>query len=230
MAGPILCTAMSKTEKKKSSSGKTWKIIFVLVLVILIVGFRLVEKIGFDKEPGERFVVSRVVDGDTVELKGGDVLRLLAIDTPEKDQPYYEEARQFLIEKTLGKKAEIVYGERRRDRYGRLLGFLYIDTVFVNREVLANGLGYLYLFRDNLELPQVKELLKVQKEAIDEKVGLWSKPYRAEEYYVSTPGSFRFHRPGCRSVANSDPDKLLRHESREEAAKTGLAPCRNCRP
>lgn len=230
MAGPILFTVMSTTEKKKKSSGKTRKIIFILALVILIVGFRLVEKIGEDKEPGERFVVAKVVDGDTVELKGGDVQRLLAVDTPEKEQPYYEEARQFLIEKALGKKAEIVYGGKRRDRYGRLLGFLYIDSVFVNREILARGLGYLYLFRDNIELPQTEELLKAQKKAIDEKLGLWSRPYRAEDYYVSTPGSFRFHRPGCRSVANSDPDKMIRYESREEAAKNGLAPCRNCRP
>ena len=221
---------MGKTDKKKKSSKKTWKIIFVLVLVALIVGFRLVEKIGLDKEPGERFVVAKVVDGDTVELKGGDVLRLLGVDTPEKNQQYYEEARQFLSEKTLGKKAEIVYGKSRRDRYGRLLGFLYVDSVFVNREILANGLGYLYLFRDNIELPQIEELLEGQKKAIDDKVGLWSISYRAEDYYVRKPGSFRFHRPGCRSVVNSDASKLIRYESREEAAKIGLSPCRNCRP
>ena len=201
-----------------------------MVLAAVVVLFRLTGRIGEDVRPGDRFVVVRVIDGDTVELKGGDILRLLAIDTPEKDDPYYEEARDFLAAMTLGKPARVAYGKRHRDRYGRLLGFLYVDGTMVNKAILANGLGYLYLFRENVGLPEIAELLTVQKEAIAAGRGLWAAPRSPEDYYVNKVGSYRFHRPGCRSVGDLVPGNYQIIATREEACAQGLSPCRNCRP
>ena len=74
---------MSIPPKKRKAYKKAAVILIALVLILL---FRLVENIGYDKAPGDRFVIMRVIDGDTVELAGGDRLRLLGIDTPEKGQ------------------------------------------------------------------------------------------------------------------------------------------------
>ena len=205
---------------------------FILIIVILLLTLRLVEDIGQEREPGERFVVIRVIDGDTVELKGGDRLRLLGIDTPEKGERLYDEATELLGRLAMGKMARIEYGANRRDRYGRLLGFLYIDdTLFANRNILDSGLGNLFLFGDqDLEREQFKELLSAQKLAILDKRGIWAIERQPEEYYVLGKNSYRFHRPGCKSVSELSDNRRRVFETRKEALFEGLSPCRNCHP
>jgi len=211
---------------------RTWvRLIVLIVLVAIIVGFRLVEEIGFDQKPGDRFMVLRVIDGDTVELKGGDRLRLLSIDTPEKGDPLYDEATMFLRQIALGRVARIEYSAKRRDKYGRLLGYLYIDSVFINRQILINGLGYLYLFKDtDIGRDETNLLLEAQRSAMKASVGLWSIERASEDYYLAVVNSYRFHRPGCARISRSKPDRLRRLDHRDEAFHEGLSPCRSCRP
>jgi len=219
----------SENPRRKMKTSTKWAII--LILVVIIVSFRLVEEIGFDRKPSDRFIVKVIEDGDTMELLGGDRLRLLSIDTPEKGEPFYDEACQFLSNLTLGKTARIEFAGRRRDKYGRLLGYLYIDSIFINRAILENGLGYLYLFKDTeLERPETKELLTAQRTAMLKRVGLWSVERLQEYYYIAKEGSFRFHRPGCGAVKDLQPGHFRTFDSREEALYEGLSPCRRCKP
>ena len=67
----------------------------LLLLIIILIVFRLYNEVDQDKKPDGRFVVARVIDGDTIELSGGDKLRLLSVDTPEKTEKYYSEAKAF---------------------------------------------------------------------------------------------------------------------------------------
>ena len=219
---------MSKRNKKL----KPVRWVLLLILLIIIVGFRLVEEIDKDIAPDERFIITRVLGGDTVELKGGDKLRLLSIDTPEKGEPLYNEATQFLSDIALGNSAHIEYAHTRRDRYGRLLGYLYVDSIFVNKVILENGLGYLYLFKDtDIGQPETEILLKAQRQAIENSAGLWSLPREYEKYYVARVGSYRFHRPGCSSLKNESNENNSRiFEKRNEALWEGLSPCRRCSP
>lgn len=216
----------------RSRRRRIWVRLAVLIaLVVIIVGFRLVEEIGFDQKPGDRFTIVRVIDGDTVELKGGDKLRLLSIDTPEKGDLFYDEATMFVREIALGRVGRIEFSSRRRDKYGRLLGYLYIDSVFVNRQILVNGLGYLYLFKDtDIGREETNILLEAQRSAMKAKVGLWSIERDSEDYYLAVEGSYRFHRPGCARISRSKPDRLRRLDHRDEAFYEGLSPCRFCRP
>ena len=216
----------------RSNRRKRWvTITFVIVVALLILVLRLVEEIGPEKEPGDRFLVTQVLDGDTMELQGGDQLRLLAIDTPEKDEPLHDEATAFLARKSLDKMADIEYANQRRDKYGRLLGYLFVDTLFVNKAIIDSGYGCLYLFDDNdLGSDQVRTLLDAQRSAIGRRVGLWSLPHEPEERYVNTEGSFRLHRPSCRSLGELKPGHYQEFRTREEGLATGLSPCRNCKP
>lgn len=198
---------------------------------MLILVFRLVEDIGPDQKPSDRFIVARVIDGDTFELQGGDRVRLLSIDTPEKEDPFYDEAKDYLSTATLGQPVRIEYANQRRDKYGRLLGYVYVDSLFVNRAILENGLGYLYLFKDtDLGRPETEQLLNAQRQAIKTGVGLWSIKRQPEEHYIAGQNSFRFHRPGCPSTSRMKPGTFRRFATREEAAYEGLSPCRNCAP
>ena len=87
-------------EKKKE------KIILTIILILLVVinyGFieGLLEKTFKDPE-AVLVEVERVVDGDTVIINGSS-MRLLGINSPEKGQIYYEEAKTFLEESVMNK-------------------------------------------------------------------------------------------------------------------------------
>ena len=203
----------------------------ILLVIVIVVGVRLVEEIGQEPSLADRFVVVKVIDGDTVELAGGDRLRLLAVDTPEEGELFHDEATDFLRSLVLGQSVTIEFASRRRDRYGRLLGFVFEDTLFVNKAILDNGLGYLYLFEDDdLNRPEIERMLQAQRAALTTGVGIWSLERVPEDYYINIDGSLRFHRPGCRSVSRVKPGEYRRFSTREEALMLGLSPCRNCRP
>ena len=203
-----------------------------MILVCLIITVRLVEDIGPEWFGDERFIVARVIDGDTIELTGGDRVRLLAIDAPEKGQPLYDRATEVLGQLTVGKTVKLEFSGRKRDRYGRLLGFVLIDdTLMVNRVMLEKGLANLYLFKDtDNESDIIQMLLAAQREGMKNERGIWALEYEPEYYYVSLPGSFRFHRPSCPSVNRGNSQELIRYEIREQAMALGLSPCRNCKP
>jgi len=220
---------MGRRSDKRSRRVYRW--LAVVALAVIILNIRLVEDIGFDRSPEDRFTVVAVIDGDTVELTGGDRLRLLSIDTPEEGDPYYEEAKSYLVRTALGKQVRIEFAHVRRDRYGRLLGYLYIDSLLVNEEILKRGLGNVYLFRDtDLGRAETARMLNAQRQAMAERLGIWSVEREPEPYYVAANGSFRFHRPGCRSAADFKEGRYRKYRTREEAMNEGLSPCRNCQP
>jgi micrococcal nuclease len=199
--------------------------------VVLLLLIRFISEIGHEGSPGERFKAIQIIDGDTIELTGGDRLRLLGLDTPEKGDLFSDSARAFLGNLILGKNLNVVYGKRRRDGYGRLLGYIFLDSIWVNKEIIRNGLASLYLFEDNLDDSlRVNELLAAQNEAMESGRGIWSLKHPEEPYYVAKKGSFRFHRPDCRSVRQAAPEELIRFSSRQEPFRLGYSPCRNCRP
>lgn len=217
---------------RRSSHRKTgFRWLLLALLIVLIVGFRLVEQIGTDRFPEDRFRVVEIVDGDTAVLAGGDRLRLMAIDTPEKDQPFYDSAAAYLGACLLGRQVRLEYGRNRRDRYGRLLAFVYVDTLLVNQAVLAQGLGNLYLFDDSEpDRAEVRRMLTAQREALADRRGIWSLPRQPEEYYLAAAGSYRFHRPGCPAAEKANNGNWRRIESFSEAINEGLSPCRRCKP
>jgi len=222
---------VTRRRKPRSNRRRLVSAALVIMVALLIVVLRLVEEVGQERKPSDRFVVARIIDGDTIELEGGDRLRLLAIDTPEKGEPLYAEASAMLERLALGRDARIEFAGRRRDGYGRLLGYLFIDTLYINKTVIDSGLGYVYLFKDtDLNSPLIETLLESQASAIQRDVGLWAIEREPEVVYYQKEGSFRLHRPGCSAVGDLVPGRYQEFSTREEGLATGLSPCRNCKP
>ena len=75
---------------------------YVRLLVLLVIALILTDYYYFDKFLNktliekEIVIVKRVIDGDTIELESGERVRLLGINTPEKGEWLYEEAKKFL--------------------------------------------------------------------------------------------------------------------------------------
>jgi micrococcal nuclease len=86
--------------------------------------------------------VTHVVDGDTLDINGIRV-RLTLVDTPERGQPGFKEAKEFVNTSCLGKKGELDVddGQRRGDRYGREIGVVYCDGLNINKKLMDNHLA-----------------------------------------------------------------------------------------
>lgn len=85
-------------------------------------------------------VVTRVIDGDTVDVTGGDRVRLIGIDSPEKGQCGFTEAQQALASMVEGKAVKLIPGARTdTDRYGRLLRYIEIDGIDANLRMIQQG-------------------------------------------------------------------------------------------
>ena len=196
-------------------------IAFVLAVVLLILVFH----------PSFRGIgVEEVRDGDTIVLENGEVVRYIGIDTPERDDPFYGEATEANQEMLERGRITIEYDQDRRDRYGRLLAYVWVDTLLLNAELIRKGLASVYLFSPNLKYRE--RFIALQREARQKSVGIWSIPVEPEAYYVASRRSqrFVFHRPDCRSAKRIKRENLMRFESRDEALDSGYSPCRNCRP
>lgn len=132
---------------------------FLLILALSVV----LERVGYFGHPGndwetfdgKQFIVTRVADGDTVQLQslaGGieTPVRMIGVDTPEmnygKGTPDYwaEEATEYAERQLSGRPVTVkLDGTRSRDHYDRLLAYLYADdSTNFNERLIREGHGY----------------------------------------------------------------------------------------
>jgi len=124
-----------------------------------------------------------ITDGDTLTLlvdKKEFKIRLAEIDTPEKGQPYGNKAKQALSNFVFGKEVRVV--KQDIDRYGRIVGRLYIDNLDVNAEMVR--LGYAWVYR---KYAKDEKLYELEKQAQAERRGLWALP----DYQRISPWAWR---------------------------------------
>ena len=120
---------------------------------------------------------TRVVDGDTVVVEGIGKIRLIGVDTPETVHPrkpveyYGKEASAFTKRMVEGKKVRLEYDWQRKDRYGRVLAYVYLeDGTFLNAEIIKQGYGHAYT---KYPFKYLEQFRKYEKEARENKRGLW---------------------------------------------------------
>jgi micrococcal nuclease len=134
--------------------------------------------------PGQGSVV-RVVDGDTIHVRlstGEETVRLIGIDTPETHKPGtpvecfgVEAARSMQRLVPEGTAVRLQRDAEARDRYGRLLAYVYRskDALFVNLEQVKAGYAAAYTYPPNVA--HADEFVKAAADARDSGRGLWSK-------------------------------------------------------
>lgn len=83
--------------------------------------------------------VVRVIDGDTIVIQGGEKVRYIGINAPEMDTAWGEAARQQNLALVNGKRLRLEKDISNRDRYGRLLCYVYAESLFVNAELVRLG-------------------------------------------------------------------------------------------
>lgn len=130
---------------------------------------------------GVDVVVRKVVDGDTIDVSGGERVRLIGIDTPETNDPnrpagcFGQEASRFIATVLPpGTPVRLVGDAEQRDRYGRLLAYVYrrADGLFVNAELLRRGFAQLLTIPPNVA--HTDELAAIARDARAGSQGLWA--------------------------------------------------------
>lgn len=152
----------------------------------IIAVFVLLLSAGCTLEPSDSNLISaevtRVVDGDTINVRINgkeETVRLLLIDTPETVhpsqpvQPFGPEASNYVKDLLNGKNVQLEMDIGKRDKYGRLLAYLYVDEQMVNKMLLEKGLARVaYVFEPNTKY--VDDFYEIQKQAQQQEIGIWS--------------------------------------------------------
>jgi micrococcal nuclease len=134
----------------------------------------------------EKTVATRVIDGDTIVVEGGKTVRLLGIDTDEKNYPCYEAARTRLEDLVLGKAVTLEPSLSDTDRYGRLLRYVFVGEQNTSLTLVGEGLAVALLYPDNRKYRE--EIMAAENEARLSKTGCkWSGQFSVQE---AGPGAF----------------------------------------
>ena len=134
----------------------------------------------------EAFFVTKVIDGDTIVLENGQKVRYIGIDTPELHHPkkevecFSQQAYEKNKELVLGKKVFLQKDISEKDKYNRLLRYVFLDekmssdeASFVNLYLVKNGFAYAATFPPDVKYANL--FLTAQKEAQQKDLGLWQK-------------------------------------------------------
>jgi micrococcal nuclease len=143
----------------------------------------MVYRAGSDPQPSGSPVtgkVDRVVDGDTAKVFYGgesEYVRYIGIDTPESVRPgssvecFGEEAKEFNAGLIEGENVRLVFGPEQRDRFGRLLAYVYVRDLMLNAELLRRG------YAETLTIPpndaRSGEFERLEEQARRVGLGLW---------------------------------------------------------
>lgn len=165
----------------------------ITLAIIAYIGYKYIspklESVQKD-EQSEFILVERVVDGDTFKMAGGERVRLLGIDTPEKfqssklDKDSKKSGQDKKTIQTLGQMAsdyvkKLAEGKRVRlvkepgtdkDKYGRSLRYVYLeDGTCINAKILQDGYANVY----PTPISKIDEFRKYERDAREKKRGLW---------------------------------------------------------
>jgi len=200
------------------------------------------------KATGEFAVVKRVIDGDTVELENGEKVRYIGIDTPETLDPrkpiqcFGKEAAAKNRELVEGKLVRLEKDVTERDKYNRLLKYIYVSAgesepeIFVNLELVKRGFAHSYTYPPDVKYQNLFVL--AEKEARENGRGLWigcpiSSPDEGCKIKgnISASGEKIYHLPGCGSYDKTSIDESRGEKwfcSEDEAEFAGWRKAKNC--
>ncbi|MBP3840710.1 MAG: thermonuclease family protein [Bacilli bacterium] len=130
----------------------------------------------------EKAKLVKCIDGDTAIFKIGkeeEKVRFLAINTPEysrnKKESYGKEASDYTCKKLeKAEKIELEYDplSEKRDKYGRVLAWVFLDGKLLQEDLVRKGYAEVkYVYKDYL---YVEKLERKQEKAIENKIGMWS--------------------------------------------------------
>lgn len=129
-------------------------------------------------------LVTKVIDGDTIAIQGGEKVRLIGIDTPETVDPrrpvgcFGKEASNETKRLLTGKKVYLEKDVSETDKYKRLLRYIYLpldgsQMLFVNDYLVREGFATALTYPPDVKYSE--QFLEAQRQAREAKKGLWGR-------------------------------------------------------
>ena len=184
-----------------------------------------------------QYQVTRIVDGDTIEVAGLGKIRYIGVNTPELHhptkgvEPFGREATLVNRQLVLGKMIRLEYDVAKHDKYGRILAYVYAGSTFVNAYLVETGYAQIMTIPPNVKY--AKLFLELQQKARTNNCGLWGNPVTAPlktgKYLASLKGK-KFHYPNCQWAKEIKAENQLWFASRQAALTKGYQPCNTCKP
>jgi micrococcal nuclease len=149
----------------------------IIFLLGILVGGRVMIKKEIIFKGDNYYFVKNVIDGDTIELENGKLVRLIGIDAPEKDGCYYDESTKALENLVLDKQIYLEKDTSEKDKFERLLRYVKIqntdeDNVFVNRQLILGGYALATPYPPDIRYRKL--LYEAENVAKDNNLGLWA--------------------------------------------------------
>ncbi|MBL7100612.1 MAG: thermonuclease family protein [Nanoarchaeota archaeon] len=195
------------------------KLVFILLMLFIINGCNQNQLEG-------PYKVTKVIDGDTIQLNNSKKVRFSGINTPETGECFYQEAKDRLSELIFGKD---VFLERDRtdiDKYGRQLRYVYINNILVNSLLVEEGFARVF-DKYKADTKRYEELKQIESVAKGKNLGLWGcKDEKAACLYVKSKNSKTYHKPDCKWAKKIKPENLVC--IKDESEIKGLNPCKVC--
>ncbi len=145
------------------------KLPLVIVLILALIGMVLLSLLP-EPTKSEEKIVTKIIDGDTVVVSGGDTVRLLGMDTDEKGYPCYNVAKKRLEALVLDKQVILEQTDENKDMYGRYLRYIILDGVNVDIQMVREGLAVARLSTANSGKYD-DEVRQAEAYAIENKIG-----------------------------------------------------------
>jgi len=227
-----------RTYSKKSISA--------LIVVLLIAAGQALWTQSGGEIRGERVIVSKIYDGDTIVVGRGwrrTTIRLIGVDTPETVHPdkpvqfYGPEASDFTKRSLLGKWVRLEFDAPNRpggniDHYGRTLAYVITeDGKNFDLELVRLGYGRAYT---RFPFKHMNEFKAVERSTRARGLGMWSREKKAAWSDPETRGkiignirSHIYHRPGQQAYDKISEKNRTYFDSEEAAQKAGYRKAKN---
>ncbi|PJB99637.1 MAG: hypothetical protein CO077_00640 [Candidatus Nealsonbacteria bacterium CG_4_9_14_0_8_um_filter_35_12] len=117
----------------------------------------------------EKTIATKIIDGDTIVVEGGNNVRILGIDADESGYPCYNEAKKRLEELILNKEVKLEKDVTDVDQYKRCLRYVFLADQNIGLELVKEGLAIARFYEPDLKYKE--EISLAEKTAIENKIG-----------------------------------------------------------
>lgn len=180
--------------------------------------------------------VQKIIDGDTILLEDGRLIRYIGIDAPEIDhkqhvaEPFGFKAQKVNARLVGDGRVRLEMGKIPEDRYDRCLAFVYAQNGrMINLELIGRGMAYYYPHPPN-ESPYDDHFLSAQRQAMLQRIGIWELLPVMKGHIAANCRSMRFHAMSCPYARRIKSRNRVTLGSLWDAFWNGYAPCTRCLP
>ena len=113
--------------------------------------------------------MTKIIDGDTVIVEGGETIRFLGIDCDEKGRECYDDAKKRIDELLLNNKVSLEKESEDKDRYGRSLRYIFLNNENINIKMVKEG--YCVARFENKDSKYKTDIQEAERYAISNKIG-----------------------------------------------------------